>query len=108
MRANLIAVPFVLALTLLTASDAFAGDALEEGFRAPPDSAKPHTWWHWMNGNITCEGITADLEAMKKGQAVEWRLAGVFVNTPFDMTAALDLSEPAAAAGAILSQLIHR
>lgn len=29
---------------------------LEEGFRHPPDSAKPHTWWHWMNGNITREG----------------------------------------------------
>lgn len=44
---------------------AFA-DSLEQGFRQPPDSAKPHTWWHWMNGNITREGITADLEAMKR------------------------------------------
>jgi len=34
-------------------------------FQNPPDSAKPQTWWHWMNGNITREGITADLEAMK-------------------------------------------
>ncbi len=42
------------------------GDALEAGFRRPPDSARPHTWWHWMNGNITKEGITADLEAMKR------------------------------------------
>ncbi len=23
------------------------------------------TWWHWMNGHITREGITKDLEAMK-------------------------------------------
>jgi hypothetical protein len=37
---------------------------LEDGFRSPPESAKPHTWWHWMNGNISREGITADLEAM--------------------------------------------
>jgi hypothetical protein len=37
---------------------------MESGFLRPPDSAKPHTWWHWMNGNITKEGITADLEAM--------------------------------------------
>lgn len=41
-------------------------DSLESGFHGPPDSAKPHTWWHWMNGNITKEGITADLEAMKQ------------------------------------------
>ncbi|MGC4044951.1 MAG: glycosyl hydrolase [Armatimonas sp.] len=33
-------------------------------FLIPPLSARPHTWWHWMNGNITLEGITADLEAM--------------------------------------------
>lgn len=40
--------------------------SLESGFRIPPVSAKPHTWWHWMNGNITKAGITADLEAMKR------------------------------------------
>ena len=43
-----------------------AADALESGFLNPPDSAKPQTWWHWMNGNITKTGITADLEAMKQ------------------------------------------
>jgi len=46
-----------------------AGDAalaLEKGFIHPPDSAGPHTWWHWMDGNITREGITKDLEAMKR------------------------------------------
>jgi len=41
-------------------------DPLRSGFLAPPDSAKPQTWWHWMNGNITKAGITADLEAMKQ------------------------------------------
>ena len=43
-----------------------SGDALEQGFRNPPESAKPRAWWHWMNGNITKEGITADLEWMKR------------------------------------------
>ena len=41
-------------------------DALTKGFTTPPPAAKPYTWWHWMNGNITREGITADLEAMKR------------------------------------------
>ncbi len=41
-------------------------DPLAAGFAAPPDSAKPHTWWHWMNGNVSKAGITADLEAMKR------------------------------------------
>ncbi len=39
---------------------------LDAGFKNPPNSAKPHTWWHWINGNISKRGITADLEAMKK------------------------------------------
>jgi len=30
-----------------------AGDALAKGFRDPPDSAKPRTWWHWTLGNVT-------------------------------------------------------
>jgi hypothetical protein len=39
---------------------------LEEGFKTPPNSAKPRVWWHWMNGNITTEGIKLDLEWMKR------------------------------------------
>ncbi|RRB03950.1 glycosyl hydrolase [Larkinella rosea] len=40
--------------------------SLQQGFQAPPNSAKPRVWWHWMNGNITVEGITKDLEWMKR------------------------------------------
>jgi hypothetical protein len=39
---------------------------LERNFRNPPADAKPRVWWHWMNGNVTKEGITADLEWMKR------------------------------------------
>src|SRR3954451_18536339 len=38
---------------------------LEESFIHPSDSAKPYAIWFWMNGNVTREGITLDLEAMK-------------------------------------------
>lgn len=41
-------------------------DALLEGFIDPPDLAKPRVWWHWMNGNITKEGIRKDLEWMHR------------------------------------------
>ncbi|MBE9463798.1 glycosyl hydrolase [Dyadobacter subterraneus] len=36
------------------------------GFQSPPNAAKPRVWWHWMNGNITKEGITKDLEWMNR------------------------------------------
>jgi len=40
--------------------------ALAQGFLTPPDSAKPRTWWHWTNGNVTETGITKDIEWMKR------------------------------------------
>lgn len=61
---------FVPAWLLLLASGALgqsaANDPLAAGFKSPPDSAKPRVWWHWMNGNVTKEGITADTEWMKR------------------------------------------
>jgi hypothetical protein len=63
---------YVLALFLaLTGSfwSARAGentDALAESFYAPPDSAKPWAYWWWLNGNVSKEGITRDLEEMKR------------------------------------------
>jgi hypothetical protein len=54
--------PIAIAAVLLTPPR----DVLRESFQKPPLSARPHTWWHWMNGNVTKEGITADLEAMRE------------------------------------------
>lgn len=51
-------------LSILIAA-VLAQPTLEDGFRDPPAVARPHTWWHWMNGNVSRAGITADLEAMK-------------------------------------------
>jgi hypothetical protein len=52
---------------------AFVADAQDilskSDFQYPPQSAKVHTWWHWMAGYITKEGITKDLESMK-GQGI--------------------------------------
>ena len=39
---------------------------LEKNFSSPPNSAKPYTWWHWMNMNVTKSGIVKDLHAMKE------------------------------------------
>ena len=34
---------------------------LRQEFTDPPASAKPRVWWHWMNGNVTADGIRKDL-----------------------------------------------
>jgi hypothetical protein len=43
-----------------------SGGDLEQGFKQPPNSAQPRVWWHWINGNVTKAGITADLLWMKR------------------------------------------
>ncbi|MGA2729075.1 MAG: glycosyl hydrolase [Terracidiphilus sp.] len=43
-----------------------SADPLKSGFENPPESARPRVWWHWMNGNITKEGIKLDLEWMHR------------------------------------------
>jgi len=57
----------MLAIILMAAGfcQAQAPD-LERAFAEPPASAAPWVYWFWLNGNITREGITADLEAMKQ------------------------------------------
>ncbi len=39
---------------------------LQQDFKNPPKSARPRVWWHWMNGNISQEGIKLDLEWMHR------------------------------------------
>jgi len=41
-------------------------DSLLSGFEDPPNSARPRVWWHWMNGNVTQEGIDLDLQWMHR------------------------------------------
>src|SRR5437764_5732013 len=60
------------ALLLLSAS-AFAQtnstasrDSLYTNFINPGNAARPRVWWHWMNGNITKDGIQKDIEWMSR------------------------------------------
>lgn len=62
-----------LATALLVLASALGGlqaqttsDSLKSGFENPPESAHPRVWWHWMNGNISKEGIKLDLEWMHR------------------------------------------
>ena len=39
---------------------------LAQHFLDPPQESRPMVWWHWMDGNITKDGIRKDLEWMKR------------------------------------------
>ncbi|MEN2281452.1 glycosyl hydrolase [Algoriphagus sp. SE2] len=43
-----------------------SSEELQQKFINPTNEARPRVWWHWMNGNITQEGIRKDLDWMKR------------------------------------------
>ena len=42
------------------------GQDIQSDFRNPPQSSRIRVWWHWMNGNITKDGVKKDLEWMDR------------------------------------------
>jgi hypothetical protein len=63
---GLISTGLVTVLALGAACAQNQPDPLKSGFANPPESARPRVWWHWMNGNITKDGIKLDLEWMHR------------------------------------------
>lgn len=73
-----------LALVAMTGAIALPGaargDDLESRFLTPPDSARPGVLWMWMGCNLSKQGITRDLEALKDagfGRTTMFSLADV-------------------------------
>ncbi len=56
-----------LAAIILTALAAVSApqDSLEAGFRNPPQKARPHAYWLWLNGYVHPETARAELKALK-------------------------------------------
>src|SRR5262249_27735146 len=75
--AGLILLAVVLSSIAVSVTFTQSADPLLVGFKNPPDSARPRTWWHWTNGNITKEGITKDLEWMRRAGIAGFQLADV-------------------------------
>ncbi|OOQ61408.1 glycosyl hydrolase [Mucilaginibacter pedocola] len=57
-------------------------DTLYQNFVSPPAVAKPRVWWHWMNGNITKEGIHKDLAWMKSAGIAGFQNFDAAMTTP--------------------------
>ncbi len=47
-------------------SSLFSQSSLYNSFKNPPAEAKPRTFWHWVHGAVSKEGVKADLNAMKE------------------------------------------
>ena len=64
-----------------SANSATEQDLYKE-FLNPPKSARPRVWWHWMNGNITKDGIRKDLLWMQKTGIVGFHNFDAGLETP--------------------------
>jgi hypothetical protein len=79
---DLLAAFGLLSVAALALAQSGNGDALKEGFQSPPNSARPLVWWHWMNGNITEEGIKLDLEWMHRTGIAGYQNFDAAISTP--------------------------
>ena len=52
--------------SILAAGSGQKTDDMASNFLTPPDAARPWAYWVWLNGNVTKEGITQDMEEMKR------------------------------------------
>lgn len=66
----------LIGLIACTERNQFTESNLEKTFMSSDNSAKPWVYWYWMNGNVTKEGITADVKAME-----EIGIGGAFLMT---------------------------
>ena len=56
----------LLGLLAVSSFHIHAADDLADRFSQPPAASKPRCYWYWMDGHISRQGITKDLEAMKR------------------------------------------
>jgi hypothetical protein len=57
-----------------------ASPALETGFASPPAQTQPWCYWYWISDNISKDGITKDLEAMKEVGIGEALIGNIFLD----------------------------
>ena len=70
------------ACVVVSALPTFAQNALQDGFKNPPNIARPRVYWYWQNGNITKEGLLKDLEWMHRAGVGGVETFDVAVATP--------------------------
>lgn len=56
--------------------------SLEASFLTPPTSDRPWIWWQWNNGNVSPEGVKADLQAIHDAGISGVQLFDVAIGAP--------------------------
>lgn len=57
---------FAFVLGMVGCQPGSSNDSLKQAFLSPPDDSKPGVYWYFMDGNLSREEMTNDLESMKE------------------------------------------
>lgn len=68
--------------------------SLYKTFQNPLSSARPRVWWHWMNGNVTLDGIRKDLLWMHKSGIGGFHHFDAGLSTPLIVPTRLTFMSP--------------
>src|SRR5215217_780518 len=60
-KITLLSIPAFLFATAFAQTKLATSNNLYKELQSPGNAARPRVWWHWMNGNITKDGIRKDL-----------------------------------------------
>lgn len=69
-------------LILAAMSAQASAQDLKKDFANPSQSARPRVWWHWMNGNISADGIVKDLHWLHDAGVVGFHNFDAGLDTP--------------------------
>ena len=61
-----VAVGLAFAAAAFASGQSESSESLLDRFENPPEEAKPWTFWYWLQGAVSSEGVDADVEAMAK------------------------------------------
>ena len=56
----------LICLAVFVLSQAAGAQSLYDQFADPPQEARPRVWWHWMDGNVSMDGIRKDIDWMER------------------------------------------
>ena len=56
----------IIAIGLMSCSQKAVNDQLKADFKNPPNEARPGVYWYFMDGNLSRDEMTKDLESMKE------------------------------------------
>lgn len=66
MKINRIYLLLPVCLLVMSCTSREGLNSIRSYFKTPPNEARPGVYWYFMDGNLSKEGITADLESMKE------------------------------------------